>query len=56
MEMDHMLSRSIPMSKDMIASDVVLTHFDPDAPISLACDASSYDLGAVLSHVDKDGQ
>ena len=41
--------------KEMITSDVVLTHFDPEVPISLACDASSYGLGAVLSHVTQEG-
>lgn len=30
--------------KEMITSDVVLTHFDPEVPISLACDASSSTL------------
>ena len=35
--------------------DVVLSHFDPEVPISLACDASSYGLGTVLSHVTQEG-
>eukprot|EP00731_Ephydatia_muelleri_P010410 Em0005g996a len=34
----------------MIASDLVLTHFTPTMPLVLACDASAYGLGAVLSH------
>jgi hypothetical protein len=37
--------------KDMITSDVVLTHYDPNLPVRLACDASPYGLGSVLSHV-----
>lgn len=39
----------------MIASKKVLTHYDPKLPLCLACDASPYGLGAVLSHVMKDG-
>ena len=30
-------------------------HYDPDLPIRVAADASSYGLGAVLSHVLRDG-
>lgn len=28
--------------KDLVASDLVITHYSPDLPISLACDASPY--------------
>ncbi len=41
--------------KVMIASDLVLTHYDPDLPLQLACDASPVGIGAVLSHVMADG-
>ena len=34
--------------KEMITSDIVLTH-DPDLPVKLACDSSSYGLEAVIS-------
>ena len=37
--------------KTCIASDQVLTHYDPAMPLKLACDASAYGLGVVLSHV-----
>ena len=36
--------------KDLLLQDRVLTHFNPDLPLTLACDSSSYGLGAVLSH------
>lgn len=41
--------------KDMLAEDRVLTHFDPDYPVIVATDSSSYGLGAVLSHQMPDG-
>ena len=42
--------------KDLLTSEAVLVHYDARKPIKLACDASSYGLGAVLSHVSKDGE
>ena len=42
-------------TKRMISSDQVLTHYDPQLPIKLECDASAYGNGAVLSHVMGDG-
>ena len=33
----------------------VLAHFDPDVESRLACDASDYGIGAVLSHMYSDG-
>ncbi|CAC5383037.1 unnamed protein product [Mytilus coruscus] len=36
--------------KDLITSDMILTHFNPELPVTLACDASPYGLGAVISH------
>ena len=41
--------------KEMIVSEKVLTHYNPSLPIKLACDASAYGLGAVLSHSFSDG-
>ncbi|XP_034157776.2 LOW QUALITY PROTEIN: uncharacterized protein K02A2.6-like [Pangasianodon hypophthalmus] len=42
-------------AKRLVMSDTVLTHFDPHKPLKVACDASPYGIGAVLSHVMSDG-
>lgn len=42
-------------SKELLSSAEVLTHYDADRPIQLLCDASSYGVGAVLSHMYPDG-
>ena len=41
--------------KEQIASDLVLTHYDPEKPLRLASDASPYGLGAVMSHIMPNG-
>ncbi|XP_063245210.1 uncharacterized protein LOC134546356 isoform X1 [Bacillus rossius redtenbacheri] len=41
--------------KNLIVSSTVLVHYDPELPIKMACDASPYGLGAVISHVYLDG-
>ena len=33
-----------------------MTHYDPDLPVTLACDSSAYGLGAVISHVMENGK
>ena len=38
-------------AKAEISSDKVLTHYDVKLPIVLACDASQYGVGAVISHL-----
>ncbi|XP_057695377.1 uncharacterized protein K02A2.6-like [Corythoichthys intestinalis] len=38
-------------AKNALISSEVLTHFNPSYPIQLACDASPYGVGAVISHV-----
>ena len=46
---------SFKQSKELLLSSTVLVHFNPDLPIVLACDASSYGVGAVLAHKMLDG-
>ncbi|XP_061774106.1 uncharacterized protein K02A2.6-like [Nerophis ophidion] len=41
--------------KELLTSDQVLVHYDPRLPLSLACDASAYGIGAVIQHTTPDG-
>ena len=51
----HEYQRAFQSSKDILTSDKFLAHFDPGLPLTLACDASGYGLGAVLAHNLPDG-
>ena len=42
-------------SKKLLSSADVLVHYDPTKKVTLACDASPYGIGAVLSHKMPDG-
>ena len=42
-------------TKAQLATAPVLTHYDPKLPVMLACDASPYGIGAVISHQFSDG-
>ncbi|XP_052813877.1 uncharacterized protein K02A2.6-like [Mya arenaria] len=43
-------------SKDLVVNSGLLVHYDMKLPLTLACDSSSYGIGAVLSHIMEDGQ
>ncbi|XP_024154359.1 uncharacterized protein K02A2.6, partial [Oryzias melastigma] len=43
-------------AKALLVSQDVLTHYNAELPLRLACDASPYGVGAVLSHVMPDGE
>ena len=42
--------KAFEKSKELMMSSQLFVHFDPKLEISLACDASAYSIGAVLSH------
>ena len=46
--------KSFGLLKEQLASATVLVHYDINLPIRLACDASAYGVGAVISHVMPD--
>ena len=42
--------------KSSLTSTETLTHYDPNLPISLACDACSVGVGTVIFHTQSDGK
>ena len=42
-------------AKKLLKSNTLLVHYDPDKPLVLTCDASSYGLGAVLEQENEEG-
>ena len=47
--------KSFKSLKTKLSSDDILVHYNPDWKLCLACDASPYGVGAVLSHVTPEG-
>jgi hypothetical protein len=43
--------RAFNKAREMLSSDSLLVHFDNSLPVVLSCDASSYGVGCVLSHL-----
>ena len=43
-------------SKEALVESPALVHYDPTKPIHLACDASPYGVGAVISQLEESGQ
>ena len=46
--------QAFQQSKYLLNSSNLLIHYDPEKPMVIACDASPYGLGAVLSHIMPD--
>lgn len=47
--------KAFQASKDLLTSDSLLVHFNPDLDLLLMCDASSYGIGTVIAHRMPDG-
>ena len=47
--------KSFILAKEALQKDSLLVHYDSSRALVLACDASQYGLGAVLSHIMDDG-
>ena len=55
-EWTHNCQKAFEAGKEGLTSDSLLVHFHLNRELRLACDASSYGLGAVLSHIMDDSQ
>ena len=48
--------RAFVRSKEQLQGSPLLVHYDLKKPLRLACDASAYGVGAVISHVMENGE
>ena len=48
-------SQTVKNIKEVLTSSTTLSHYDPDLPLSIACDASQVGIDAVLYHTFSDG-
>ena len=48
-------AKAFQNSKELLTSDSLLVHYDPNKTLTLMCDASPYGVGAVLSQIDEKG-
>ena len=55
MELGRASQRAFNQAKKLLTTSTLLTHFDLKKPVILACDASPYGVGVVLSHQMEDG-
>lgn len=53
---DRECEKSLKLVKDEMQTDRVLVKYDTRLPVTLACDASPYGVGAVISHIMPDGK
>ena len=53
---DDKCNEAFEKVKEMLCTAPLLAHFDPVKPILVQVDASSFGLGAILSHVDEGGK
>lgn len=52
---DTECANSFARFKEILQSDLLLTHFDPNLPVTIAADASNYGIGCVASHSTDQG-
>lgn len=55
-EWDDKCEKTFQESKQWLLGSSLLTHYNPDKELGLVCDASSYGVGAVLFHIEDDGE